>query len=126
MERTRVLVDTSIWIDHINGGVPRLVDLLKQRRTLLHPMIVGEIALGSIGKRSRVLEDLCALPQAPVVGHAEVMAMIEWLKLSSTGIGYVDAHLLASVRQIEHATIWSDAKRLHAQAERLDVAYKPA
>ena len=125
MERTLVLVDSSIWIDHINGGVPRLVDLLKRRRILLHPMIVGEIALGSFTKRSRVLEDLCALPQAPVVGHAEVMAMIEWLKLSSTGIGYVDAHLLASVRQVEHATIWTDDKRLRKQAERLGIAYAP-
>ena len=73
-----ILADSSIWIDHINQGDDDLAALLKRRRILLHPMIIGEIALGSIANRSTIIEELGELPQGRVVAHAEVMAMVEW------------------------------------------------
>lgn len=88
-------------------------------------MIIGEIALGSIAQRSRVLQSLTILPQATLVGHAEVIAMIGWLELGGSGIGFVDAHLLASTRQLANGQLWTRDKKLCAQAERLGVAHKP-
>lgn len=123
MPAPNILVDSSIWIDHINQGDAELADLLKRRRVLIHPMIVGEIALGSIKKQTFLLDDLNALPQIVVAGHAEVLAMIGWLKLGGSGIGYVDAHLLAATRQVTTGYLWTRDKRLRAQAERLEVAY---
>lgn len=120
-----VVVDSSIWIDFINKGDSDLAELLKHRRVRLHPMVVAEIALGSIRQRVFVLEELNALPNVDAASHSEVMAMIEWLKLFGMGIGYVDAHLLAATRQLPSALLWTRDKRLREQAERLDVSYAP-
>ncbi len=88
-------------------------------------MIIGEIALGSIAQRSSVLQSLTILPEATLVGHAEVIAMIGWLELGGSGIGFVDAHLLASTRQMANGRLWTRDKKLCAQAGRLGVAYEP-
>lgn len=124
MASGHIIVDSSIWIDHFNKSDPELVRQLKRRRVLLHPMIVGELALGSIANRQLVLEELNVLPQAPTAPHRDVMAMIEWLQLFNCGIGYVDVHLLAAARQLP-SRLWTRDKRLHAQAERLGVASSP-
>ncbi len=124
MKTACVLVDSSIWIDHINNGDAELANQLKRRRVALHPMIIGEVALGSIANRQVVLDELKILPQVQPASHAEVMAMIEWLALFNCGIGYVDAHLLAATRQMSEGRLWTRDKRLHAQAERLGVAYR--
>jgi predicted nucleic acid-binding protein len=120
-----IIADSSIWIDHINQGDAELATQLKRRRIFLHPMIVGEVALGSIANRRKVIEELQNLPQARAAAHAEVMAMIEWLKLFNSGLGYVDAHLLAATQQLPNGLLWTRDKRLYTQAERLEVAYKP-
>jgi predicted nucleic acid-binding protein len=120
-----VIADSSIWIDHINQGDPELVDLMKQRRVRLHPMIIAEIALGSIKQRATMLEELNAFPQIDSSSHSEVMAMIEWVKLFGTGVGYVDAHLLAATRQLRSGLLWTRDKCLKEQAKRLGVAYQP-
>ena len=125
MTRHRILVDSSIWIDHINSKDEHLVELLRRGRTVLHPMILGEIALGSIKNRAAVLLELGELPQTRSASHDDVLDMIERLKLHNSGIGFVDAHLLASVQLIESGAIWTRDKRLHAQASRLDLAYRP-
>jgi predicted nucleic acid-binding protein len=116
----RVLVDSSIWIDHFNKSDAELEVLLKRRRVVVHPMVIGEVALGSLASRARVLQELHALPHAKAASHAEV---IEWMQLFNRGIGYIDVHLLASVRQIKDGQLWPRDKRLHAQAERLGVAF---
>ena len=118
-----VIADSCIWIDHIHKADPDLTIQLKRRRIVLHPMIIGEVALGSIADREAVIEELEALPQAKPASHAEVMAMIEWLGLFNCGIGYVDAHLLAAVRQLPNGRIWTRDKKLLVQAERLGVAF---
>lgn len=120
-----LLVDSPIWIDHINKGEAGLVKQLRHRRVVMHPMIVGEIALGSITRRAAVLEELHALPQLKTASHVEVMAMIEQLGFASSGIGYVDAHLLAAVHQTANLRLWTRDKRLREQAERLGVAADP-
>lgn len=123
MARPPVVIDSSIWIDHIHHGDAELLSLLKRNRAALHPMVYGEVALGSIKTRDAVLEELRELPQVVVAPHSEVLAMIEWLKLFGMGIGFVDAHLLASTRTIFGASLYTRDKRLHAQAERLGLAY---
>ena len=125
MARALVIADSSIWIDHINKGDPGLASLLKRRRIAVHPMIIGEVALGPITDRAIMLEELKKLPQAVPASHFEVMAMIEWLELFNCGIGYVDAHLIAATRQLTNGQLWTRDKKLQAQAERLGVAYAP-
>ena len=122
MATAHIIADSSIWIDHLNKGNPELSAQLKRRRIALHPMIIAEIALGSLANRRLVLEELHALPQAKPASHSEVLAMIEWLELFGSGIGYVDAHLLAAARQLPDGRLWTRDKRLHAQAERLGIA----
>ncbi|MFL6859142.1 MAG: type II toxin-antitoxin system VapC family toxin [Allosphingosinicella sp.] len=123
MPDASIIADSSIWIDHFNNGDADFAPLLRRRRIVLHPMIVGEIALGSIAHRQRVLQELQKLPQAKPASHAEVMAMIEWLGLFNSGLGYVDAHLLAATQQLPKGLLWTRDKRLHAQAVRLGVAF---
>jgi predicted nucleic acid-binding protein len=120
-----VIADSSIWMDHINKGDSGLVALMKQRRVRLHPMIIAEIALGSIKQRAIMLEELHAFPQVDSASHSEVMAMIEWMKLFGKGVGYVDAHLLAATRQLRSGTLWTRDNKLKAQAMRLNIAYQP-
>lgn len=116
-----ILLDTSIWIDHLRHDEPRVVELLTDGQVLAHPFVVAEIALGSLARRSVVIEVLEALPQAPIALHREVMALIEGERLSGLGIGYIDVHLLASAR-LAGAKLWTRDRRLHAAAERLGVA----
>ena len=125
MSTRRVLADSSIWIDHINRGDPDLAAIIRRRRVLLHEMVIGEIALGSLRRRAFTLTELAILPQAPTVSHSEVLEMIERQGLHGVGIGYVDAHLLAAARAVGDCALWTRDKRLHAQAERLEVAYAP-
>jgi predicted nucleic acid-binding protein len=125
MARASIIADSAIWIDHLRKGDADLSSQLKRGRIVLHPMIVGEVALGSLANRRQVLEELRALPQARPASHSEVMAMIEWLKLFNTGLGYVDVHLLAATQQLSNGLLWTPDKRLQAQAERLGVAFAP-
>ena len=120
-----VIADSMIWIDHLSRSDDTLAWLIRRRRIRIHPMIIGEIALGSIARRDIIIRELQELPAVGVALHDEVMAMIEWLELWSRGIGFVDVHLLASTRQLAGCALWTRDKRLHAQAERLGVAYAP-
>ncbi len=90
----------------------------------MHPWVIGEVALGNIRNRTEWLVEMRHLQQAVVARNDEVDAMIEREKLFGFGIGYVDAHLLASVRLTHGALLWTRDKRLAAAAERLSVAAK--
>ena len=124
-----ILVDTSIWIDHLNrGGVEQLGVLLESEGVVMHRFVIGEIAMGSLKNRAANLAFLRDLHRLPSASDAEVSALIEWGKLHGTGLGYIDAHMLAAARassDSEPAEIWTRDKRLHAQAERLGVAFHP-
>lgn len=90
------LVDTSVWMDHFRRRNELLADLLHGGEVLLHPFVVGELALGGLRSRAEAMSLLASLPQLPVAGHDEVLALVESRRLAGTGIGWVDAHLLAS------------------------------
>lgn len=120
-----ILVDTSIWIDHFRAADHHLVALLARNGALVHPFVIGEIALGSVAKRADVLRHLQNLP-APLSGsHDEVMTFIDRHKLANTGLGYVDATLLTSAALTPGATLWSRDKTLRAAAARCGLAPAP-
>lgn len=119
-----ILIDTSVWIEHFREPQDRMVALVTSGQARLHPFVIGELALGSIRDRSRFLGFLSTLPSVAVAVDAEVLAYIEDQALHGTGIGLIDAHLLASCAT-GAARLWTFDKRLQAQAERLGLAYTP-
>jgi predicted nucleic acid-binding protein len=121
-----ILVDASVWIDHLRAADPPLVGLLNRNEALTHPSVIGEIALGSVAKRVDVLRYLNNLPTVVSATHGEVMIFIERHKLANTGLGYVDAGLLASTALTPGATLWSRDKNLRAAAARCGLAPKSA
>ena len=114
-----ILVDTSVWIDHIDRSEPILVNLLLHDRVRIHPYVIGEISLGSLRDRSTVLRALNDLPRVPIATPDEVFYLIEQQQLFSRGIGYVDVSLLASARLEPGVTIWTRDKRLKIIADEL-------
>jgi predicted nucleic acid-binding protein len=112
-----ILVDTSVWIDHFRKGDPGLARLLDKAQVLTHPFIIGEIALGGLKHRKQVLLDLAELPNANPASDDEVLIFIETAGLAGSGVGYLDAHLLASVKLTPDAKIWTRDKKLQAAAE---------
>jgi predicted nucleic acid-binding protein len=112
-----ILVDTSVWIDHLRRGDPALITALEAGRVLIHPFIVGELACGHLKRRAELLMLLRALPQAPVATDDEALGLIETRHLMGRGIGYVDVHLLASVALAGTARLWTRGRRLAAVAE---------
>lgn len=117
-----ILVDTSIWVDHLRAGNKELVALLEAGRVLAHPFVAGELALGRLKQRSAILTALADLPQSLVATDGEVLEFIELQALAGLGVGYVDVHLLAAARLTEDARLWTGDKRLHAVASRMGLA----
>lgn len=118
----KILADTSIWIDHFRQSDPTLGRLLGERAVLLHPFVLGELALGYIPGLSDIMATLHLLPQAVVADADAVIGSIEKDRLSGSGIGYVDAHLVVSTRLTPEAKLWTRDKRLRAVAERLAIS----
>lgn len=116
------LVDTSVWIDHLRRGDPILAELLDHGQVLGHRFVLGEIATGSLRQRDLVLGALRRLPQAVMAHDSEVLDFIERETLFGTGLGYVDVHLLASVRLTAGALLLTRDKRLLAAAARMSIA----
>lgn len=117
-----ILIDTCVWIDHFRAGDPQLAQLLRTGRALLHPFVLGEIALGSIRDRAAVIESLQALDGVTVARAEDVLSLIEIEGLAGSGIGYVDAHILASARLTPGALVWTRDKRLLRLATRMNIA----
>ena len=121
-----ILVDTSVWVDHLRGGDAALAAQLEAGTVLCHPFVVGEIACGSLSDRGAILALLQHLPTAPVAEPDEVLRYIERHKLHGKGIGYVDAHLLAATALSGGARLWTRDRRLHAVARGLGCAHGAA
>ena len=117
-----ILVDTSVWIDHLRNNEPVLAELLLQNQVLCHSFIRGELALGNLQQRNKILTALDNLPQAPLVFTEEVNFFIENHQLFGLGIGYIDTHLLASTRLVGNARLWTRDKRLLLAATKLKIA----
>lgn len=116
-----LLVDTSVWIDHLRRSDATLAAALQSSRVLMHPWIVGEIALGTLKNRAGILTALQSLPQAVQAEAQEVQALIEAAALHGKGLGLVDVALLASARLTPHTRLWTRDRRLHAAAVQLGV-----
>jgi predicted nucleic acid-binding protein len=120
-----ILVDTSVWVDHLRTSDTALATLLEAAAVLAHPFVIGELALGNLRQREIVLNALSDLPRASVATDAEVLHFIDRHALSGRGIGYVDAHLLAAVRLTDAAELWTKDKRLRGIAAQLGLAFTP-
>lgn len=120
-----VLTDTSVWLDHLRSNDEQLSELLENEQILMHPMVIGELAMGNLANRQRTLEDFAKLPAIPVTTHEEVMYLVETNRLMGTGISYLDANLLASVVVHGDTALWSRDRRLKQTAAMFDVEYKP-
>ena len=117
-----ILVDTSVWIDHLRRGDAHLMATLLAGHVLIHPWVIGEIACGTLRERGQVLDLLQSLPLSPVALEDEVLFFIEQYALMGRGIGYVDIHLLASA-QLAGARLWTRDKRLVVVANELGMSY---
>lgn len=118
-----ILVDTTVWVDHLRRSDAGLVDLLERSAVAMHPFVVGEIACGSLRDRKSILELLQDLPTTVVAQSDEVLQFIERHTLHGKGIGYVDVHLLASVALTEGTRLWTRDLRLRRVATALRCAY---
>ncbi len=118
-----ILVDTSIWIDHLRHGNETLKILLTQDRVCIHPMVIGELACGNLQNRDQLLKLWNNLPGVPEASHGEVMIFIYHRNLMGRGIGYVDVHLLASAKLLSGTQIWTGNKRLAKIAGSLKLAF---
>ena len=114
-----ILVDTSVWIDHLRYGDSALVNLLNTGQALTHPFVIGELALGSLRQRDVILDTLNDMPRAKIATDEEVLALINQNKLFGLGVGYIDAHLLTSVRLTPGTLLWTRDKHLRAAAQQL-------
>jgi len=121
-----ILVDSSVWVDHLRVSEPALVELLNTGRVLTHPFVVGELACGNLKNRKAVLSLLQDLPVAPLATDEEVLFFIEQHGLMGRGIGYVDAHLLSAVSLAGTGRLWTRDKRLSVVTEALRLAFNPA
>jgi len=115
------VVDTSVWVDHLRHGVGALVSLLARNEVLVHPFVIGELALGGPHQRE-ALAELLELPVPVVASDQEVLLLVEQETLHGIGIGYIDCHLLAATRLTPGARLWTLDGRLRAAAERLLLA----
>lgn len=120
-----ILVDTSIWIDHFRYDDAELRKIINDDKLLCHPVVVGELALGSLRERGAVLAYLAAQREAMIATHAEVMTMIDRNSIFSMGIGYTDAHLLTSTLLDRRSSLWTRDKRLAAAAQKVGAALYP-
>lgn len=117
-----ILIDSSVWIDHFRRAIPTISELADEERILCHPFVIGELALGSIKDRRSVLDDLAALPRAVAASDEEVLLLVETRTLFGRGIGFANAHLLASTLLTDGARLWSFDRRLDAVARHLSCA----
>jgi predicted nucleic acid-binding protein len=113
-----VLVDTSVWVDHLRHGNERLARRLHEGDVWAHPFVIGELACGHLRRRAEIMSLLATLQQAPVVGHAEALDFVESQALFGRGLGWIDVHLLASAR-LARLGIWTLDRRLQAAARAL-------
>jgi predicted nucleic acid-binding protein len=120
-----ILVDTSIWIDHLRTGNPKLAALLRNGQVLAHPFVLGELALGNLARRDEILGLIRNLPQVGTATDPEVLILIENHRLFGLGIGFVDAHLLAATALTPRTGLWTHDQRLASVAARLGLAGVP-
>ena len=120
-----ILVDTSVWVDHLRVTDPILVRELERENILIHPFVIGELACGDIRNRDEVLDLLQHLPMAPRASDDEVLTLIAAKRLMSKGIGLIDVHLLASTALAPDSVLWTRDKQLSSVADSMGVEFRP-
>lgn len=116
-----ILADTSIWIDHFRSRNHEMRRHLSLGNIVIHPLIIAELALGTLRERARTLALLDLLPQVRVAQLNEVRQMIEARRLYNLGLGVTDAHLIASMFINSSTLLWTRDKRLRKAAEALRI-----
>ncbi|MBX3477696.1 MAG: type II toxin-antitoxin system VapC family toxin [Brevundimonas sp.] len=111
-----ILADTSIWAGHLRTTDPIMEQLLDDQQILMHPFVIGELAMGNLADRSAFLRSLDRMKSAPKALDKEVLKMIEQGRHFGAGMGWIDAHLLASVLLTDHARLWTRDRRLNTAA----------
>lgn len=119
-----VLVDTSLWIEHLRHGVTTLATLLEDGRVASHPSVIGELACGTLHRRATTLDLMRRLPRALVATDDEALHVLERDRLLGRGLGWTDVHLLAAAA-LSHFQLWTADRRLHVAARRLRLAFSP-
>ena len=119
-----ILADTSVWIDYIRRPNLEFAQALREEYILTHPFVIGELALGGVTSKTRIAREVKRLFSAPVATADEVLTLIEGLPLVGSGIGYIDAHLVASARLKPGTRLWTLDRKLHQVAEALDIAVR--
>jgi predicted nucleic acid-binding protein len=119
----RVLVDTSVWVDHLRRGNTGLVGLLNAAQVCTHPFVIGELACGNLSQRATILAALDALPKVSAPDHSAVLALVEQAKLMGRGLGWIDVSLLASAAH-GGVVLWTLDRRLATAASKLNVTLK--
>ena len=115
-----VLVDTSVWVAHLQHGKVGLEGPLDEGHVVCHPFIIGELACGNLKNRSEVLSLLQALPMATLAEDTEVMQFIENYRLMGKGLGYIDMHLLAAAL-LSKVPLWTLDKKLNQISAKLGI-----
>lgn len=118
-----VLVDTSIWVEHLRYGHNRLIELLDEGRVLIHPFVIGELACGNIENRVEILALLHALPTSTVADIEEIIVFIDNNRLMGKGLGYVDVHILASAI-LSNVRLWTKDKPLANAAKGMGIGFE--
>ncbi len=118
-----ILVDTSVWIDHLRQGVPLLSDLLSVGEVATHPFVMGELACGNLANRKEIIGLFSALPTVKIATHAETLFLTEKHRLHGRGLGWIDMHLLASAL-LSRTPLWTRDRKLLANAKLLGIAEK--
>ena len=119
-----ILVDTSVWIDHLRAGEPGLESLLLSGEVLCHPLVIGELACGNLKNRTEILQMMGQLPQVVIASDPEVLHFLEENQLMGQGLGIVDVHLLASTR-LTAVSLWTKDQKLKQSAKKFKASYEP-
>ena len=120
-----ILVDTSVWIDHLRSADENLEHALLESEVLMHPFILGELACGNLRNRDEILGLLRELPSAREATDDEALALIDRRRLMGRGVGSIDVHLLAAAALTPSARLWTRDRRLAQIASELGVAFRP-
>ena len=107
----RVLVDTSVWIDHFKRKNSKLAAFLEQNLVVTHSAVLGELACGNIKRRRKILEYLKFLPAAKEASSEEILEMIEYRHLYGKGLNWVDVNLIAS-SALSNIQLWTKDKKI--------------
>lgn len=117
-----ILVDTSVWVQHLRRGSRELEALLPKGEVICHPFIIGELACGSMKNRSEILGLLKSLPQGVLAENDEVLALVDQHRMYGRGLGWVDVHLIASAL-LSDALLWTLDRPLRQAADELGIRY---